>query len=108
MVDYYKYRNEFVFTLPETIQQDILNILNDLHNRAWACHRREYRVENEDARVYCREYYNNYKNQLNIIIDFLNRIKIYPAIGWFNHSEYFFPTEEDCLLEEERYWKCID
>jgi len=108
MVDYYKYCNEFVFTLPEEKQQQILDALNRLHRKAWSYFDHEHRLENEDAKAYCRKYYTKYMNQLDVIIRFLNDIDIYPAFGWIGHDEYFFPTEADCDLEEERYWKCLD
>ncbi len=101
-IDYFKYENEFVFSLPKEMQDNILNLLNRWDSILKHYWENEFRAENEDTRNYCREQYHKFKHDIDVALRVLMLFNIYPAIGWDGHEqEYFFPTKEDCEHQEK-------
>ena len=100
-ISYFKYENDFVFTLPQETQDNILSLLNRWDSILRHYWNNECRAENADTRNYCREQYNKMKHDIDVALRVLMLFKIYPAIGWHEHeNEYFFPTKEDCEKQE--------
>ena len=103
------YANEFVFTLPKKTQDKIISVLN--HYRTMEHHFRDkaYYAENDDTRKYCQEYQYKYENMQKTMCDTLAILDIHPVVDWAGHRDsYFFPTFNDCLMEEEFRRSCIE
>jgi len=99
--------NEFVFTLPQEVQEDILRSLN--YSQSTIDTYRSIRDEAPTDNIYYRynRYYNQMKQRLIGQIYAYNVMGIYPVYGWSGHrTEFFFPTQEDCDLEYDYYLQC--
>lgn len=106
MVNYYAYENEFVFTLPQKVQDNILDTLNFWHEMANDYLHKSYVAESSITRDYCEDYYRRFKEKQEAALTILARMEIFPVIGWRGHQDtYFFPSRIDCEIEEERYWQ---
>ena len=43
------------------------------------------------------------------VIEFLGEIGLHPAWNWIGHrDEYIFPSYEDCVVQEDWLWQCMD
>ena len=107
MPNFHAYANDFVFTLPQDMQERILNLLTHWHNVSMDYWKRAYHAQNDDAREYCNSYYREYKDKIRTAEQILAAMNIYPVIGWSGHRDkFFFPTVEDCDMEEDWYFQC--
>lgn len=107
MPNFYSYENELVFTLPQKIQDNIIDFLNQIHRIADEYWTKAFYAENESSKKYCLEKYHYFTDKENTIIRTLNIMEIYPIIGWAGHHDsYFFPTTEDCDIQDDWYWNC--
>lgn len=108
-MNFYRYANEFVFTLPQEVQDNILKMLDNWHDMTHYYWVKMCRAENDDAKEYCKRYYEKFKMKQRDAIDLLNIMDIYPVINWAGHRDnYFFPTEADCEMEEDWRIQCSD
>lgn len=108
-MNFYEYINEFVFTLPQKVQSNILKMLDDWHNKANYYWVKMYRAEDNDTKEYYKGYYEKFKMKQKDAINLLNMLNIYPVINWAGHRDnYFFPTEIDCEMEEDWRIQCSD
>lgn len=107
MPNFLQYENKFVFTLPQETQDKIINYLNNLHYCKLDCWKREYYAESDIVRTHCREQYLRYKSMINVALRTLDLLEIHPVIGWAGHHDsYFFPTINDCEMQEDWYNSC--
>jgi hypothetical protein len=105
-MNYLDCANEKIFTLPTEFQETILNYLNV---RA-AEKIKLWHIQHQNPKLaWPQANRDKIDKEIEAVIQFLNELEIYPVYGWAGHrGEYFFPTYEDCVMQEDYVQQCAD
>ena len=100
-IDTAKYLNNEGLKLPKVLQESVLGYVESL-----------YREAQEDSYFdtqKLRYVYNETYKYLQSFMQELEAVNIFVEYNWVGHRrQWFFPSYEDALAEEDWYFQCMD
>lgn len=109
MIDLFEYESLRVKELP---QDFVTELLNNLTAKKLFLRREAAEIaamEEGLAKENRKKWHEKKQKEHQGAIDILREVGLHPAWNWVGHrDEYIFPSYEDCVVQEDWLWQCMD
>lgn len=109
MINFEDYNNDYIQDLPPKFVNNILQILTEHQKYIQDQQKKANNAQTDFQKKLFTDAVFELQAEKRGMIKLLQLLGLHPVYGWSGHyGEYFFPTQEDCEMQEDWLWQCRD